>query len=94
LYQERSNRTISPAAGRWALALRRRRQRGDPPDARARALGDALDDAALARRVATLEDDDDPQSLGLDVLLQQHELALQADELLVEDLAVELLGLG
>ncbi len=72
------------------LALGRRRERGDPPGARARALGDPLDDATLAGGVAALEDDDDLQPLRLDVLLQQHEFALQPDELLVEELAVEL----
>jgi hypothetical protein len=73
-----------------ALALGRGGQRGDSPGARARALGDALDDAALACRVAALEDDDRAQALDLDVLLQQDELALQALELLLEELALEL----
>lgn len=37
------------------LAVVRRGQRGDPADPRVEALGDALDHAALARRVAPLE---------------------------------------
>ena len=53
-------------------------------DARVRALGDALDDAALAGRVAALEDHDDLQALRLDVLLHDHELALELAQLPVE----------
>ena len=66
-----------------ALALGRGGQGGDPPAARARALGDALDHAALAGGVAALEEDDDLEALGLHVLLQEDELALQQLELLV-----------
>ena len=44
------------------LAIGRRRQRDDPEDARAHALGDRLDRAALARGVTSLEDDDDAQA--------------------------------
>ena len=68
LYQERSNSTISPPAGRCGhvalkvplglLAVARRRQGHHPADPRVQALGDALDDAALAGRVAPFEDDD------------------------------------
>ncbi len=42
-----------------ALAVARCRQRGDPGDAGVEVLGDPLDRAALAGRVATLEDHDD-----------------------------------
>ena len=52
--------------------------------ARADALGDRLDRAAFAGRVAPLEDDDDAQSLGLDPLLQDAELALQPRQLLLD----------
>ena len=48
-----------------ALALVRRRQRDDAADARIEALRDALDDAALAGRIAALEDHDDLELLVL-----------------------------
>ena len=66
------------------FAVRRRRQRHESEDARAHALGDRLDRPALAGRVAPLEDDDDPQSLGFDPLLQDAELALQPRQFLFE----------
>ena len=47
------------------LAVGRRGQRDEAEDARARALRDRLDRAALARRVAAFEDDDDAQALSL-----------------------------
>ena len=90
LYQLRSNRTISPRAGKLgdvalkiplaALAFRRRAERHDAADARVQALGDALDDAALAGCVAALEDDDDPQALQADPFLQLDEFELQMGE--------------
>ena len=46
------------------LAVRWGRQRHDPEDARADALGDRLDRAALAGAVAPLEHDDDAQALS------------------------------
>jgi len=55
----------------------RRRQRHDPEGARADALGDALDDAALAGSIAPLEHDNNSQSLFLDPVLQLYQLALQ-----------------
>ena len=65
LYQLRSKRTISPPAGRWgdialeiplrALAVVGRGQGGHAAHARVQALGDALDHAALAGRIAALE---------------------------------------
>src|ERR1044072_2548435 len=73
------------------LALGRRGERRDPPHARARALRDALDDTALAGGVAAFEDHDDLRALDLHPLLHEHELALQAPELLLERRAVELL---
>ena len=76
------------------LALRRRRQCHDPADARVGPLGDPLDHPAFAGGVASLEDHDDLQPLGLDVLLHDHELALELAQLLVELLAGQLIGLG
>ena len=73
-----------------------RRQRGDPRDARAEVFGDALDRAALAGGVATLEDDDDPRTGGLDPLLQLHQFGLQPEQFgfvdVVGNLAARLLG--
>ena len=70
LYQLRSNSTISPGRRQvldvalevplGLLPLGRRGQRDDPGDPRVEVLGDPLDRAALARRVAALEDHDDP----------------------------------
>ena len=65
-----------------ALALGRRGQRHGAADARVETLGDPLDGAALARRVASLEDDDQLELLGDDPVLELDELALQAQELL------------
>src|ERR1700733_7157910 len=76
-----------------SLALGRRRQRDDAAHPRVRALGDALDHAALPRGVAPLEDHDDLQSLGAHVLLHDHELALELQQLLLEPDAVQLLAL-
>ena len=73
------------------LAVRRRRQRDDAEDARADALGDRLDRAALAGRVAPLEDDDDAQPLVLHPVLQRAQLALQPGQLLLVVLALQLL---
>ena len=74
------------------LALGRRGKRDDAADARVRPLGDALDHAALAGGVTPLEDHDDLQPVGLDVLLHDHELALEPSQLLVELLARQLAG--
>ncbi len=52
------------------FAVARRRQRHDAEDARADALGDRLDRAALAGRVAALEYDDDPRFVRFDPVLQ------------------------
>ena len=84
--------TTSPAAGKCAhvaldihlglLALGRRRQRHHPEDARADPLGDRLDGAALARAVASLEDDADLESLVPDPLLQLDQLDMQLRQFL------------
>ena len=70
-----------------ALALVRRRQRRDAADARIEALRDALDDAALAGRIAPFEDHDDLELLRDDPVLQLDELALQPEQLLEVELA-------
>ena len=92
LYQLRSNSTISPAAGRCvdvalevplrALAVVGRGQRGDAAHARVEPLGDALDHAALAGRVAALEEDHELVAAVDDPVLQLDELALQPEQLL------------
>ena len=63
------------------LAVRRRRQRDDAEDARADALGERADRAALAGGVASLEDDDDAQALFLHPPLQVAEPDLELPEL-------------
>jgi hypothetical protein len=65
-----------------------------PADARVQALGDPLDDAALARSVAPLEDHDHLETAALDRLLQLDELDLEPCQLLVVDLLRELLLVG
>ena len=72
------------------LALGRRGQRDDAEHARAHALGDRLDGAALAGAVAAFEDDADLEPFVLDPLLQLDELDVQLLELLVVVLAAEL----
>ncbi len=69
------------------LALGRRRQRNHPEHARAHALGDRLDGAALAGAVAALEDDADLEALVLDPLLQLDQLDVKLPELPVVLLA-------
>ena len=64
------------------LAVGRRGQRHQAEHARADALGDGLDGAALAGGVAALEDDDHAQALVLDPLLQLAQLALELAQLL------------
>ena len=64
------------------LALGRRRQGDHPEDPRADPLGDALDHAALAGRVAALEDDHDPRPGRLHPGLQMRELDLEPGEFL------------
>ena len=76
-----------------ALALVRRRQRGDAADARVEALGDALDDAALAGGIAALEEDDHLELVVLDPVLQLDQLALQPEQLLEVDAPIERSGL-
>jgi hypothetical protein len=72
-----------------ALALGRAGQRDDAADARIEPLGDALDGAALAGRVAAFEQHDDLELLVLHPVLQAHEFMLQAEQLAEIDLAVE-----
>ena len=92
---------ISPAAGKAGdvalhvelalLAVRGCRQRHMPEHARAAALGDPLDHAALAGRVAALEHHDDPSALGHRPGLQPGQLNLQLVEFLLEVFALEFL---
>ena len=65
-----------------ALALRGRRQRHGAADPGIETLGDAFDDAALARRIPPLEDDDQFQLLGDDPILKLDQFALQAQQFL------------
>ena len=75
------------------LPVGRGRQRDQPEDARADAFGDRLDRAALAGRVAALEDDDHPQPLVLHPLLQAAEFGLELAQFLLVLLAFHL-GFG
>src|SRR6516225_12406748 len=64
-----------------ALALGRRAERDDAADPRIEALRNAFDDAALAGRVAPLEQHAYSQALQPHPLLQFEELELQSHEL-------------
>ncbi len=72
------------------LAIGGRGQRHEPKDARADALGQRADRAALAGSVAAFEDDDDPLAGRLHPVLQGAELGLQLAQLLFIFLAFEL----
>jgi len=76
------------------LALGRRRQRDDTEDARADALGDRLDGAALAGAVAPLEDDEDLEPLGDHPFLQLDQLDVELGELPFVGPGSELLANG
>jgi hypothetical protein len=62
------------------FAVGRRGQRDDAENPRAYAFGNRLDDAALARAVAALEQDADLDAFGDDPKLQLDELGMQARE--------------
>src|SRR5262249_37357373 len=93
----------SPAGGKMrhvalkiplrAFALARSRQRRDPADPRIEALRDPLGDPALSRRVAALEEDHNLELLLHDPVLQFHQLALQAKQLLEVDATIHRLRL-
>ena len=72
-----------------ALPLVRRRKRGDAADPRIEPLGDALDDAALAGGIAALENHHHLELLVLHPALQFDQLALQAEQFLEVDAAVD-----
>jgi hypothetical protein len=72
-----------------ALAVVGRGQRGHAHHARVQALGDALDHAALARRVAPLEQDHHLLARVLHPVLQLDQLALQAEQLAEVALALQ-----
>ena len=76
------------------LALGRGGERDGADDAGVEALGDALDDAALAGAVAALEDDDDLLAVVDDPVLEADELGLEAQELAEVDPPVELVGMA
>ena len=71
------------------LALGRRGQRDHAEDARAGALGDALDDAALAGGIAAFEQHADLGAAGLDPLLHLDQLDLELLQLPLEFLAAQ-----
>ena len=73
------------------LALGGRGQGDDPADARAQVLGDALDHAALAGRVPSLEDDHDLEPFVLDPLQHLHKLDLEPEQLRLVALVPDLL---
>ena len=66
-------------AYRWKYhwVLGRLLERDHPSATRVQMLGEPLDGTPLAGGVAALEDDDDLQAHGLDVLLQLEQLNLQ-----------------
>src|SRR2546421_3094704 len=72
-----------------AFPLGGRRQRRDPGDARVEVLGDPLDRAALARRVAALEDDHHPGPLRGGQRSEEHTSELQSRSDLVCRLLLE-----
>ncbi len=76
-----------------AFAVVRRGQRRDAAHARIQTLRDALDRAALAGRIAALEDHDEPVARVHDPVLQLDQFALQAEQL-AEILLARLAGLG
>jgi hypothetical protein len=75
-----------------SFAVVGRGQCGDTGHARVQALRDALDDAALARRIAAFEQDDDLLLAVLHPVLQLDQFALQAEQLLEVGLAGSLVG--
>jgi hypothetical protein len=77
-----------------SLALVGGGDRDDATTARVQEGNQALDHAILARRVASLEQHDQPLALGHDPLLHVHELGLHAQKLLLVLLAAQLDGSG
>ena len=73
------------------LAVGRRGQGADTENPRAHLFGKGLDGAALAGGVASLEQDDHLQLLGLDPFLQMAKLDLELFQLLLVVLALHLL---
>src|SRR5262249_19740167 len=72
-----------------AFAFVRRRECGDPAYSRVETLRDPLDDAALAGGIAAFEDDDYLHLVMEHPVLQLDELALEAEQLLEVEVAVE-----
>jgi hypothetical protein len=71
------------------LALCRRREGDDAADPRVDAIHDPLDDTALARGIAPLEEDHHPETLRLDPVLHLHELELESSQLRLVDLLLD-----
>jgi anti-sigma factor RsiW len=93
LYQDLSNSTISPAAGKvvnvalevplGALAVGRLLQGDHACSTRVEVFHEAFDGATLARGVAALEHDDMPMAVRLAPLLQLQQFDLQQPLLLL-----------
>src|ERR1035437_4290381 len=93
LYQLRSNRTISPAAGQVRyialkipltfLPFSRRAQRHHAADAGSQRLGDPLDGASLACGVPPFEQDHHLETLVPNQLMELHQFDLQPSQFLV-----------
>ena len=100
LYQLRSKMMISPAAGKSRMyrcmnicdfsRSEGRGKRNNAKHPRADALGNSLDRAAFARRIASLEDDDDSQAFRLDPFLDVAESDLKLAQRLFVGLALHL----
>jgi hypothetical protein len=71
------------------LALVRGRQRRDAADARVQTLGDTLDNAALPGRIAAFEKYDHLELVVDDPILELHQFALQPEQLLEIDSAIQ-----
>jgi hypothetical protein len=63
-------------------------QRSNPADARIEALGDPLDDASLAGGIASFENDHELELMAQNPVLQLDQLALEAEQLLEIDAAI------
>ena len=74
------------------LAIGRRRQRDGAEHARADPLGQGANGAALAGRIAALENNDHAQALIFDPLLELTQLALKFAQLFQVFLATQLIG--
>src|SRR4029434_8739213 len=92
LARRREMRDIALDVNLRLLTVGGRRQCHVPVDARARAGGNSADHAALARRVAALENHDDTRTLGLNPSLPADEVHFELSQLLLEFLTTDLAG--